>query len=221
MASNSFLRMLFGQGTEPSYGGLRVPRQRVEDDSQFIRLGNPQERFRDYHDDRSGYNTVDTSQIDEMSRVEGGNRLVQSKEDKAKAKKQMQGLISGIGGDLAQMFSQPQEPTKPLQFAQLQQQQMIPLIDPRFMPRREDGGPVKKKRPYIVGEDGPEIIIPNEDGVVIPNRRNINWDAQETAEQPVTFPEGVTATEQVTPTTVTETVTEQEPSIADVLSAKK
>ena len=34
---------------------------------------------------------------------------------------------------------------------------------------RKDGGPVGKGQPYIVGEEGPEIIIPSEDGFVIPN----------------------------------------------------
>jgi hypothetical protein len=34
---------------------------------------------------------------------------------------------------------------------------------------KEKGGPVKGGTPYIVGEKGPEIIVPPRDGVVIPN----------------------------------------------------
>lgn len=43
---------------------------------------------------------------------------------------------------------------------------------------RKDGGPVKSKTPYLVGEEGPEIIVPNSDGVVIPSSRSkkiSNW----------------------------------------------
>jgi hypothetical protein len=32
---------------------------------------------------------------------------------------------------------------------------------------RADGGPVRRGRPYLVGEEGPELIIPDEDGTVI------------------------------------------------------
>lgn len=206
MASNRFLQMLFGQGTEPTYAGLRMPRQRVEDDAMLIRQGNPQERYRDYHaKDDAKQRRLEQVMADQDAESHG------SRDGKIK------GAISGLG----QMFAGAMQPeqSQPLQFAQLQQQQLTPLIDPRWLPRREDGGPVKKKRPYIVGEDGPEIIIPNEDGEVIPNRRNINWDTKDTAEQPVTFPDDVQATETVTPDSVTETVTE-EPSIADLLRSK-
>jgi hypothetical protein len=34
---------------------------------------------------------------------------------------------------------------------------------------RADGGPVQAGRPYIVGERGPEVIVPETNGVVIPN----------------------------------------------------
>lgn len=34
---------------------------------------------------------------------------------------------------------------------------------------REDGGPVDPNRPYLVGEAGPEIVIPRRAGTVIPN----------------------------------------------------
>ena len=34
---------------------------------------------------------------------------------------------------------------------------------------RAEGGPVKKGEPYVVGEKGPELIVPSESGDVIPN----------------------------------------------------
>lgn len=37
---------------------------------------------------------------------------------------------------------------------------------------RKDGGSVKRKTPYLVGEEGPEIIVPDSDGVVIPFSRS-------------------------------------------------
>ena len=37
---------------------------------------------------------------------------------------------------------------------------------------RKDGGSVKRKTPYLVGEEGPEIIVPDSDGVVIPSSRS-------------------------------------------------
>ena len=36
-------------------------------------------------------------------------------------------------------------------------------------PRREDGGPVRDTKPYIVGEKGPELFMPNTAGNIIPN----------------------------------------------------
>ncbi len=40
----------------------------------------------------------------------------------------------------------------------------IPL--PSF---RADGGPVEGNRPYIVGEEGPELFVPNRSGTIVPN----------------------------------------------------
>lgn len=34
---------------------------------------------------------------------------------------------------------------------------------------RAEGGPIKKDKPYLVGEEGPEIVVPKQDGTVIPN----------------------------------------------------
>ena len=34
---------------------------------------------------------------------------------------------------------------------------------------RQDGGPVTENKPYIVGEQGPELFVPQQDGEVVPN----------------------------------------------------
>ncbi len=36
---------------------------------------------------------------------------------------------------------------------------------------RKKGGPVKKGKPYVVGEEGPEIFIPKQDGKIDPNKK--------------------------------------------------
>lgn len=231
--ANNFLRQLFG-GTEPSYAGLRVPRQMMQDDSRLIRLGNPQERFRDYHSpdmfDRTkspiGSDVLGLAPLSEEDKVDiqGGMMeapLVETPEQKAKAKKAQQDMIRGIGSDLASMFAQSQEPSKPLQFAQLQQQQLIPLIDPRF--RRAKGGKVKKGQPYLVGEEGVEVVVPEEDGVVLPNPSTVDEEARKFGGNRANFApqEEVTETQVETPTTDAETFTETpEPSIADLLRSK-
>lgn len=38
---------------------------------------------------------------------------------------------------------------------------------------REEGGPVAAGKPYLVGEKGPEIVVPKQDGTVIPNPKTI------------------------------------------------
>ena len=37
------------------------------------------------------------------------------------------------------------------------------------LPGKAVGGPIMKNKPYLVGERGPEMIIPNGGGNVIPN----------------------------------------------------
>ncbi len=41
---------------------------------------------------------------------------------------------------------------------------------PSVVAAREKGGPVEAGKPYLVGEKGPEIVVPEEDGEVIPNK---------------------------------------------------
>lgn len=46
---------------------------------------------------------------------------------------------------------------------------------PQMMPpnrRRANGGPVNEGEPYLVGENGPEIVMPWEDGMVVPNQQS-------------------------------------------------
>ena len=42
---------------------------------------------------------------------------------------------------------------------------------------RAKGGPIKKGEPYVVGEKGPELIVPSESGNVIPNDEYSNLAA--------------------------------------------
>lgn len=37
------------------------------------------------------------------------------------------------------------------------------------MTHRQEGGPVSAANSFVVGEDGPEVFTPKEDGVIIPN----------------------------------------------------
>jgi len=37
--------------------------------------------------------------------------------------------------------------------------------------KKQFGGPVMNNKPYIVGEDGPELFVPNNNGSIIPNNR--------------------------------------------------
>ena len=37
------------------------------------------------------------------------------------------------------------------------------------IPGRQDGGPVEQGRPYIVGESGQEVFVPDQPGVIVPN----------------------------------------------------
>ena len=47
----------------------------------------------------------------------------------------------------------------------------ISQIVPLGIEMREKGGPVKAGRPYLVGEGGPELMVPNIDGTVINNMK--------------------------------------------------
>jgi hypothetical protein len=47
----------------------------------------------------------------------------------------------------------------------------IPLNTIGSLGRRAAGGPVDKNTPYIVGENGPEILVPDGSGTIIPNHK--------------------------------------------------
>jgi len=38
------------------------------------------------------------------------------------------------------------------------------------VPKRQEGGPVEEGQPYMVGEAGPEVIVPNQGGTVVDNK---------------------------------------------------
>jgi hypothetical protein len=38
-----------------------------------------------------------------------------------------------------------------------------------LVPRRAKGGPVSMRKPYVVGEEGPELFVPNSSGNIVPN----------------------------------------------------
>ena len=42
------------------------------------------------------------------------------------------------------------------------------------LPGRATGGPVEQGQPYIVGEEGPELYVPNQSGTILPNGVRIN-----------------------------------------------
>lgn len=46
------------------------------------------------------------------------------------------------------------------------------------IPARASGGPVSAGQPYVVGERGPEVVVPRTNGVVIPNLRPMPTAAQ-------------------------------------------
>lgn len=201
-------------GGDPDAGMLDLvdpKRERLgrEADSLVQVWGSPNAGVFDYtksplKDDVLGLPPLTDSQKKE---IQGGfMETPEQKEKKKKRQEMMKGMVTGVGDLFANALQQ--QPQSPLNFAPLQMGGQSFLIEPTFLQarglqRREDGGPVKKRQPYLVGEDGPEVIVPNEDGMVIPNRRNINWDVE-------AAPTAPTQTE-----TVTETVTE--PSIADKL----
>lgn len=126
----------------------------------------------------------------------------------------LKGAITDIGGMLASALS-PEQKT-PLQFAPMQRQEFMPIIDPRF--RRAKGGPIKKGQPYLVGEEGAEVIVPEHDGMVIPNEQ-IAVDEDLGTQIPLDAPDEKIAINE-TPTTATVTEQVKQPTIADKLGAQ-
>lgn len=46
---------------------------------------------------------------------------------------------------------------------------LTPEQEARFLPGRAGGGPVEAGQPYVVGERGPEVMVPSSSGTVLPN----------------------------------------------------
>ena len=72
--------------------------------------------------------------------------------------------------DKAVKIAQIQEQSKARQQQQNQKQGAKPKAKGGEIGRRAEGGPVEKGKPYLVGEEGPEVVVPKEDGTVIPNK---------------------------------------------------
>lgn len=60
--------------------------------------------------------------------------------------------------------------------------------------RRADGGPVRRGEPYIVGEEGQELFVPDQSGVVVPN----DVLTRATSGRPVSFAAGAGPAQGVT-----------------------
>ena len=140
--------------------------------------------------------------------------IVESPDTGKKGNGKLKGAITDIGGMLASALS-PEQKT-PLQFAPMQRQEFMPIIDPRF--RRAKGGPIKKGQPYLVGEEGAEVIVPEHDGMVIPNEQ-IAVDEDLGTQVPLDAPDEKIAINE-TPTTATVTEQVKQPTIADKLGAQ-
>ncbi len=80
----------------------------------------------------------------------------------------------GEGGDMGEVtvpeLSQEQEENI-LEAAQTFTADEVAVIEETgVIPEpRAEGGPVIEGRPYIVGEEGPELLVPNESGEIVPN----------------------------------------------------
>ena len=69
----------------------------------------------------------------------------------------------------------PQDPNQPQQAdPQSAAQGMNQGIETQQIEARAEGGPVNAGQPYLVGEQGPEVIVPNGSGTVIPNGQSPN-----------------------------------------------
>lgn len=225
MASNSFLRMLFGnrQVTEPSYAGLRVPRLYSGDDTPLMRQVSPQEKYRQLDDLKVGHDAGHATggEYQEVAQDSGRNA-------------RLQGAVRGIGSDIARLFAQDDQ-RQPMSLPPVQMGDITPLIDPRWLPRRAMGGPVKKNKPYLINEngreafqddatgevsiidtEGPAIFTPDEKGKIIPLQPGIQAQLKDILGEP---PVEESPTEEV-PTTAPTTAPTKEPSVADLLRTK-
>lgn len=217
--------MLFGnrQVTEPSYAGLRVPRLYSGDDTPLMRQVSPQEKYRQLDDLKVGHDAGHATggEYQEVAQDSGRNA-------------RLQGAVRGIGSDIARLFAQDDQ-RQPMSLPPVQMGDITPLIDPRWLPRRAMGGPVKKNKPYLINEngreafqddatgevslidtEGPAIFTPDEKGKIIPLQPGIQAQLKDILGEP---PVEESPTEEV-PTTAPTTAPTKEPSVADLLRTK-
>src|SRR4029077_16497964 len=45
------------------------------------------------------------------------------------------------------------------------------LLSDRYLQKRVEGGPVDPGVPYLVGEGGPELLVPDSSGTIVPSTR--------------------------------------------------
>ena len=156
----SFWKMM--RGTEPTFAGMRTPRQFVEDDARLTRLVNPQERYRSLQEIvPQGTRSSDSKDALEASAQD----LMTTQERRDKLK----GAVGGLGSILAGAFQQ--EPQRQLQFAPVNMGENVPIIDPRYMRyagSRKKGGSVPVGSYVKVHDDEKVLNLGDGDVEVVP-----------------------------------------------------
>lgn len=99
-----------------------------------------------------------TERVDEVAR-ELGMTFSSAFEDAIVDGEKLSDLLRGLAKDVARLFLREQV-TKP------GAAMLTDFFKGMF---RADGGPVTGGQPYIVGERGPELMVPNSAGTVVPN----------------------------------------------------
>jgi len=51
---------------------------------------------------------------------------------------------------------------------------------PDYLRKRATGGPVGAGQPYLIGEKGPELFVPNQNGMVVPNNKLVEASSRPT-----------------------------------------
>jgi hypothetical protein len=81
----------------------------------------------------------------------------------------MKGGADGSGGVMGDQGMMPAQPTEGLPMAPESMPMGAGGGMPPMAPGRAAGGPVAAGQPYVVGEQGPEVIRPSQPGTVVPN----------------------------------------------------
>lgn len=156
----SFWKMM--RGTEPTFAGMRTPRQFVEDDARLTRLVNPQERYRSLQE-IVPQGTRSSDSKDALKASAQDLKMIQERRDKLK------GAVGGLGSILAGAFQQ--EPQRQLQFAPVNMGENVPIIDPRYMRyagSRKKGGSVPVGSYVKVHDDEKVLNLGDGDVEVVP-----------------------------------------------------